>query len=348
MTINMRNPLLQAIAPETGTWSIDLITKEISLCKGAIFLLGIADRAPVSALGALKLIELPHRLIIIRMIRSVCASGQRFQHEYPVCHLPTKTPAWLQISGQLQTNERNQPFKFSGTLTDITEQKQKELLKDDLLAILSHELKSPLSTVKLCVQRAIKIKQNDHLATDLLKRADGQVDEMTSIIDNILDMSLIASGKKNLQLHCFDINTLIQEVTSSFFYHVKTHYINACNDGVQLIYADRSKIKQVLHNLLSNAIKYAPEQSAITISSTLSSGQIHVSVQDKGPGISEEYQQKLFNRFYRAESDEVKSKKGHGIGLYIVKEIVQQHRGRVWVESIAGSGTIFHFSLPSK
>jgi len=344
----MRSPLIQTMTPETGTWSINLKTKEISLCKGTRFLLGVADRISLGAISILKSIELPHRLAIIRLMRGACTSGQRFQYEYPVCHLAAKGTAWLHISGQLETDEFNQPSKFSGTLMDITEQKQKELLKDDLLAILSHELKSPLSTVKLCVQMAIKTKQNSHLEADLLKRADNQVDEMTSIIDNILDISLIATGKKILQLHCFDINNLIQEVTSSFFYHMKTHDIKTCNDGVQLIYADRSKIKQVLHNILSNAIKYAPEQSAITISSKQCSDHVLVSIQDRGPGISAEHQQKLFNRFYRVENDEVKSKKGHGIGLYIVREIVQQHRGQVWVESIEGSGTIFHFSLPSK
>jgi len=99
---------------------------------------------------------------------------------------------------------------------------------------------------------------------------------------------------------------------------------------------------------LSNAIKYSPKQTNITVRTKLKGDQLQVSVGDKGPGISPEQQKNLFSRFYRAESDEVKSKEGHGIGLYIVNEIVRQHRGKIWVESAEGSGAVFHFSLPVK
>jgi len=231
---------------------------------------------------------------------------------------------------------------------DITAVKQTALVNDDLLAMVSHELKTPLSTIKLYVQMVQNIakKSNNLPAADLLKKADRQVNEMILILDNMLDMSLITAGAKKLQTKCFDMGALISEVIAGFGTGAEKHIIKVKKGEVQLVYADRGKIKQAIHNLLSNAIKYSPEKSAINICSELEINHITVSVQDSGMGISPDDQHKLFSRYYRAESDEVKSKKGSGIGLYLVKEIVRLHRGKVWVESSPGSGAVFRFSIP--
>jgi two-component system, OmpR family, sensor histidine kinase VicK len=350
MTITKHHPVLQTMAGDMGFWSIDIMTKEIFLCDRARVLIGIKDQMHINCLTILKLIAPTHRLTIIKLIRRACASGQRFQYEYPVCTEPSGEPTWLQISGQTQPVCAPEAVKFSGTLVDITAEKQKWVLREDLLAMLSHELKTPLSTIKLYVQMVGNMakKSNDLLIADLLCKADNQVTEMTSVIENILDISLIASGRATLQTRHFDMDLLIREVICSYFYLVKTHNIRLSNEGEQLVCADRSKIKQVILNLLSNAIKYSPEQSEIIINCRSGDDRLQVSVHDRGMGISPVHLEKLFKRFYRAECDEVKNKKGYGIGLYIVKEIIQQHRGEVWVESVEGSGAVFHFSLPIK
>lgn len=350
MAINTYNPLFQITNSHVGLWYVDLHTKEIFVCARTRMLLGISDEAPIDAVTLLKVIEPCHRLTIIKMIREACVGGQQFQYEYPVYMEHSNEPVWLQITGQLQPPSFPQPFKFCGALSDITEKKQKELLKDSLLAMLSHELKTPLTTIKLYVQMVKNMvkNSNDQMAANLLHKADNEVIEMASIIENILDMSAIASGRTILQIHTFDIAALIREVIDNHFQAVETHQIYANYEGIQLICADRSKIKQVIQNLLSNAVKYSPEQSAIAISSKLDCDQLRVSIRDKGLGISPEHQKKLFNKFYRAECDEVKNKEGHGIGLYIVKEIIHQHGGKVWVESKEGSGATFYFSLPIK
>ena len=350
IAITTPNHLLQTTASEMGIWYIDLTTKEIFLCDRTRILLGIPDDTLIDAVTLLKVLEPCHRLTIIKMIRQACVNGQQFQYEYPVYDKHSNEPKWLQITGQLLPYSFPQPFKFGGGLADITEKKQKELLNDSLLAMLSHELKTPLTTIKLYVQmvRNMVKNSNDQLAANLLHKADNEVKEMASIIENILDLSSIASGKTTLQSHSFDMAVLIREVICNHFHMLENHYIEENHEGAQLICADRSKIKQVIQNLLSNAVKYSPEQSAITINSKLDGDELKVSVWDKGLGISPEHQKKLFNKFYRAECDEVKNKEGHGIGLYIVKEIIRQHGGKVWVESEEGSGAGFYFSLPAK
>ena len=349
-TITKRNPLSQTIAGDMGFWSIDMITKEIFLCDRARILIGIRDQLRINASTVLKLIETSHRLIILKMIRQACADGRRFQYEYPTYTEFSGEPTWLQITGQLQSDGSPETFQLIGTLVDITTKKQKELLKDDLMVMLSHELKTPLSTIKLYVQmvRNMAKKADDQQAAILLCKADNQVTEMDSIIESVLDMSLIASGKRSLQTRNFDINLLIEDVICNLAYTVRTHNIIVNNKGVQIICADRCKIKQAIHNLLSNAIKYSPNQTDIAICSESKGDHLQVSVRNKGAGISPEHQKKLFNRFYRAECDEVKNSEGYGIGLYIVNEIIRQHRGNIWVESVEGSGAAFHFSLPFK
>ena len=350
MTITKHHPLFQTMAGDMGFWSIDLITKEIFLCDRARVLIGIQDQMHINVSTILKLIAPTHRLTVIKLIKRACASGQRFQYEYPVNTESPGETVWLQISGQTQPVCARGAVKFNGTLIDVTAEKQKELLKEDLLVMLSHELKAPLSTIKLYVQMARNMakKSNDLLIADLLHKADNQVTEMTSVIENILDISLIASGRASLQTQHFDMDKLIREVICSHFYLIKTHHIRLSNEGEQLVCADRSKIKQVIQNLLSNAIKYSPEQSEIIINCKSAGEQLRVSVHDKGMGISPVHVEKLFKKFYRAECDEVKNKKGYGIGLYIVKEIIRQHKGEVWVESVEGAGAVFHFSLPIK
>ena len=333
-----------------GFWTIDFITKEVFLCDRTRMLIDIQDHMPINALTLLKLMEPSHGLVIIKMIRQACANGERFQYEYPFYKAPSNEAVWLQISGQVHRNVSPDSLRLTGTLIDITAKKQNDIMKDDLMAMLSHELKTPLSIIKLYIQMVgiMAKKANDQTATELLRKADDQVTEMTSVIDSVLDMSLIASGKRSLQMQRFDMGELIEEVICNLFYHVNTHDIKANKEGSQMVCADRCKIKQAISNLLSNAIKYSPKQTNITVRTKLKGDQLQVSVGDKGPGISPEQQKNLFSRFYRAESDEVKSKEGHGIGLYIVNEIVRQHRGKIWVESAEGSGAVFHFSLPVK
>jgi two-component system sensor histidine kinase VicK len=267
------------------------------------------------------------------------ADGQRV----PICLI--KTPSEPFTKAIKMILKRTNGLLAAYPVTEITMQKTTDCHKDDLLLMLGHELKAPLSTIKLYIQMVIK---GAKCGESLLLKADNQVDEVTAIIDNLLDMSMIVSGKLALRTQPFDMSILIEEVIYCLFPNEKTHIIKTYNESVQMICADRGKIKQVIQNLLSNAIKYSPKQSVINIVSTTTNGHLQVSIRDNGIGISMAHQQKLFTRFYRVSSVAVQKKKGYGIGLFLVKEIVRQHGGQVWVESTEGCGSAFYFSLPKK
>lgn len=332
-----------------GYWSINLLTNEIFLSKGIKNVLGLQADTTIDFFNVLKSISPMHRLVILKMMRAAFLTRQKFEYDYPVYEESIKAPKWVQLSGELRTTGNDVvPFEFSGNLKDITATKQTNLPKEDLLTILSHELKAPLTTIKLYVQMAMDIlkKSQSQSALSLLNKADIQVVEMTSIIQNILDMSLIFSGQTGLQRTYFDMNELIREVLNDLFHHVDTHLLKAKFTAAQLVFADRGKIKQVIYNLISNAIKYSPNRSDINISCHTLGSALQVSVTDQGLGISQENQKKLFNKFFRVNSENVRNTKGYGIGLYVVKEIIQHHKGNVWVESEEGAGAVFKFSLP--
>ncbi|MCR8557290.1 HAMP domain-containing histidine kinase [Mucilaginibacter sp. BJC16-A38] len=223
-----------------------------------------------------------------------------------------------------------------------------EQIKCDLMAVLTHELKSPLSVIKLYVQMMKKLakRSKDQSTVCLLEKIDIQVMEMASLMDNVLDMSLIFNGKITLRKTCFSIGDLLLEVACDHFQHLETHRLIITVLDEECVYADRGKIKQVVYNLIANAVKYSPDQSEIMIRCQRLTGILTISVSDQGIGISAENQQKLFNRFFRADCQEVTDQKGYGIGLYLVKEIVSHHGGQTWVKSEEGRGASFHFSLP--
>ncbi len=342
-----QNTPIKRTTPAICHWSINLVTNEVFLCEGIKKAFGIQADEKIDYFMLLKSINPLHRFIILKLIRA-CDNQQRFEYDCPIYHEDANNSDWMHITGQLEAKGPELAFEFTGTLMEITDKKRQELFSDDLLAVLSHELKAQLTTIKLYVQLVENMVRNDKnkRAAELMHKADAEVIEMTSVINNILDMSLIFSGRATLQTLRFDMGALINEVISNHFHHINTHRLKIVAESPVSVLADRSKIKRVIYNLLSNAIKYSPEQTDIFLSWKQHIEVVQISVKDKGMGISLANQQKLFKRFSRVESDEVKNKKGYGIGLYIVKEIIRQHGGKVWVESAEGYGSEFSFTLP--
>ncbi|GAA4323800.1 hypothetical protein GCM10023149_24990 [Mucilaginibacter gynuensis] len=187
--------------------------------------------------------------------------------------------------------------------------------------------------------------RNDH-AESLLEKIDHQVIEMTAVLDNMLDMSLVFSGKIVLRKTCFKINDLLTEILDDYSQYFRSHHFTMVSNYECSVYADRGKIKQVIVNLISNAVKYSSQQSEVNVSCKYANEVITLAVVDQGIGISQENQQKLFGRYFRGDCDQVRLKKGYGIGLYIAKEIVCHHGGQIWVKSKEGSGSTFFISLP--
>ncbi|HCN83634.1 MAG TPA: hypothetical protein DIT07_08440 [Sphingobacteriaceae bacterium] len=230
---------------------------------------------------------------------------------------------------------------------DITDKKREEMRKNDFIAMVSHELKTPLTSIKSYVQvlLAKAKKENDSFIIEGLTRTDIQVKKMVSMIGDFLSLAKLEEGTIKLNKTLFNLKLLIDEIIidAQFLTSIHTIEIKDCDVDV---YADKDKIGQVLINLLSNAIKYSPSGGTITIGCEKNDGKVKVHVSDEGVGINLKDHTRLFDRFYRVENEQVKTVSGFGVGLYLVSEILRYHDSEIEVESQEGQGSTFSFNLP--
>ncbi|HCU55254.1 hypothetical protein A2574_03165 [Candidatus Shapirobacteria bacterium RIFOXYD1_FULL_38_32] len=237
---------------------------------------------------------------------------------------------------------------FVGIWKDITSHIEEEKRKDEFISIASHELKTPITTVKVFTQLLQKMfKDSDNVEVNkYLDRMGYQVDKLTNLVRDLLDVSRLQSGKLELRKEKFDIGKLIKEIAENFEATNNTHKIFIEGKPRKMIKADKDRIEQVIINLISNAIKYSPDAKKVEIKVESEKNDIIISVKDFGVGIAQEYLNKIFGRFYRVYDTRDKTFPGLGMGLYISYEIIERHKGKMWVESKKDEGSTFYFSLP--
>jgi PAS domain S-box-containing protein len=230
-----------------------------------------------------------------------------------------------------------------GTFIDITKRYQLENLKKEFLATAAHELKTPITTLKLLSQHQLmKLGKNQQIAPGDLELMSHELDRLTRIINDILDDQRVETGKLSLKIEIIELTSLIDRITKQMRSLPSKHQIIYKKGEKIDVAADADRISQVLTNLISNAIKYSPEGTPITITTKKLKQSMIVSVEDHGIGIPTEGQLRIFDRFYQIQ--EGKSA-GFGLGLYIAKQIIERHLGRIWVKSKEGKGSTFYFSL---
>jgi PAS domain S-box-containing protein len=239
---------------------------------------------------------------------------------------------------------------FSKIARDITEKKQEEMRKNDFIAIVSHELKTPLTSVKSYIQVLLAIAKKDEseFRINALTRADIQIKKMTTLIQDFLNLARLEDGKMRLNKETFELHPFIEEIVNEVQFLATNHTIHFTDCKGVFINADKEKIGQVLNNLLSNAIKYSPKGGDININCKTIDGKVRIAVTDQGVGINKNDQKKLFDRFYRVKNEKLKTVSGFGIGLYLVSEIVRYHNSKIEVESTEDQGSTFYFDLDIK
>ena len=231
---------------------------------------------------------------------------------------------------------------------DISDQKELERRKDEFISMASHELRTPVTSLKgftNLFQRRLA-KQADEQALHYLARMDAQLNKLTKLIADLLDVSKMLTGKVAYREEPFDLDTLIRETIENLQAATPTHQLRLEGSTEAQLFGDRDRIGQVLINLITNAIKYSPRADTVIVRVACDAQNVEVSVQDFGIGIGQEHQQKIFERFYQVTDPEEKTYPGLGIGLYLSSEIIRRHEGNMWVESQKGEGATFHFSLP--
>jgi PAS domain S-box-containing protein len=234
------------------------------------------------------------------------------------------------------------------TSTDVQEIKELDLQKDQFISIASHELKTPVTSIKGYVQilESIYSESEDAFLKKSLAAADKQIIKLTNLISDLLDMSKLKLGNLHLAKESFNMNELIEEVVEEIRLVKQDYKIEVSLGTNANVFADRERIAQVLVNFLTNAIKYSPKNKLIKVKSSVKGNHLTVVVKDQGIGIKKQNQERIFERFYRVEGTSEKTYPGFGIGLFISSEIIQRHNGKIGVKSVPGKGSEFFFTLP--
>jgi signal transduction histidine kinase len=231
---------------------------------------------------------------------------------------------------------------------DITERKLDEARKNDFIGMVSHELKTPLTSLTAILQVANgKVRESeDNFLRGAMERANQQVKRMSAMINGFLNISRLEAGKIHIEKQEFDLTGLIREVINETALITTSHALHFKDGSPLWINADRDKISSVISNYISNAVKYSPKGQNVIISCIVANGQAIFSVRDEGMGIKPGDLARIFDRYYRVETNHTRHIAGFGIGLYLSAEIIQRHGGKVWAESESGVGSTFYFSLP--
>ncbi|MDT3401373.1 sensor histidine kinase [Mucilaginibacter terrae] len=232
-------------------------------------------------------------------------------------------------------------------IEDITERREVEQRKEDFISIASHEMKTPLTSIKGNIQLLERMaqKKNDTDYFNGFATATKSIGRLERLINDLLDVSKIQSGKVEFHYTSFNFDELVEDAVKGVQVTTKTHQLNIASKCHTFVNADFGRLEQVLINLLSNAVKYSPAANEVMIYVGKTGEYIKVSITDKGIGINADDQKKIFERFYRAEHTTEKFP-GVGVGLYVSNQIVKEHKGTLWVESDEGKGSVFNFTIP--
>lgn len=255
-------------------------------------------------------------------------------------HVSTR-PVWDEAQGRV--------VRFYGATQDITERKEVERLKDELVSTASHELRTPLASLRGFAELMLKRDFPPEKQREFLTIIHDESIRLGNLISDFFDLQRMEAGRQVYHFDSVDVTPLVQERVALFFSNAGKHLPHlAVPDSLPPVRADADRIRQVLTNLLSNAVKFSPDGGTVTVGARQEGTQVAVWVADQGVGIPPEALPKLFSRFFRVDNTATRSIGGTGLGLALVKEIVEAHKGQVWAESEIGKGSTFFFTLPIK
>ncbi|MEY2498162.1 MAG: hypothetical protein QOD12_1718 [Verrucomicrobiota bacterium] len=296
-------------------------------------------RADTGRSGAERQAEGDERLRVERETSDEAIDAERFRTDAATEMGRTHHQASAKSSADLLSREQESHRK---TKTDLT-------TREEFLAIVSHDLRNPLNHISMAAQNLAEEPGEPKDVQEIAASIKRSAGEMLRLIEDLLDIERIAAGKLFLHYEKHDISEIIKEVVGDFQRDAGSKQITLTaksEAGCDDVLCDRSRVVQVLSNLIGNAIKFTPAKGQIWVSCARTgpeSKDVQVSVSDTGAGIAPEKIGTIFERFSQINSQD---RRGIGLGLYIAKMMVEEHPGRIWVESKLGEGSTFHFTLP--
>jgi two-component system phosphate regulon sensor histidine kinase PhoR len=240
------------------------------------------------------------------------------------------------------------PDKYLLLFQDLTRMRRLETVRRDFITNISHELRTPLASIKALTETLQSGALEDPPAAErFLERMDTEVDELTQTVSELLELTRIESGQVPLKIKPTKPCKLIRKAAKRLNEQAERADLSLethCPDDLPDVYADSSRLGQVLSNLLHNAIKFTPEGGQVILAAAQNADVVEFSVQDNGIGIPADDLPRIFERFYKA--DHARAEGGTGLGLAIARHLVEAHGGRIWVESTEGRGSTFYFTIP--
>jgi PAS domain S-box-containing protein len=330
-------------AAEIGTFDLNLVKRVIVTSDRLNAIFGFNSAVPWR-----KMADTFHpddRHMRAKAHEDALKAGNLF-YEARIIH-PDESIHWIRAQAKVYYDNEGKPTRMLGTILDITEFKRLQQQKDDFISVASHELKTPMTSLKASIQildKLIKDNGSTDRVSAFIEKANTSLTKMQHLIESLLNVSKISAGQLALDKSYFKVGELINEC----FDHIRLagqHEVILTGDTEIELFADRSKIEQVIVNLVNNAVKYAPQSRDIVVTITRRPTTVKVSVQDFGEGIPYDKIPHLFERYYRVDSSGVQYS-GLGLGLYISAEIIERHGGKIGVNSDAGKGSTFWFILP--
>jgi two-component system, OmpR family, sensor histidine kinase VicK len=259
-----------------------------------------------------------------------------------------KSLRWIRVEGVVYKDAEGKPLRLTGIVMDITDSKYLSKQKDDFIGVASHELKTPVTTIKAYIQileEMLKIK-GEAQELSIIKKVDNQVDKLTTLINNMLDATKMVSGRLEYTYSNFIFDDLIKETVTDLQITTRKKITMELSANNCTVRADKEKVEQAITNLLNNANKFSPHAENIVVRTFIKDHQLYCDIQDFGIGISDENKEKIFQQFYRINNNNKNTFPGIGLGLYISSEIIKREGGKMWVTSKEGEGSTFSFSLP--
>lgn len=245
-------------------------------------------------------------------------------------------------------NDEGQALGRVAVLHDITHLKEIEQMKSEFVSTVSHDLRSPLTFMRGFADMLSMVGELNEVQEEYIGKILGGVDKMSQLVDDLLDLGRISAGV-DLLIESVDLKHLLTELVTDHWHHAHLTGIKLQLEmelDELIVQGDKTLIRQAVENLLTNGFKYAPDSGPMTVRAKLTNGEVHVSIQDNGPGISKKEQLRLFEKFYRVRQRGTEQVKGTGLGLSIVKTIAERHGGDAWCVSEPGKGSTFYISFP--
>jgi len=263
--------------------------------------------------------------------------------------LPGVIELWLRISAAVILSPEGVRQGTILVFHNLTRLKQLERTREEFIANVSHELRTPLSHIKGYVETLLDGAKNDpEVSTRFLETIARNAERLKLLIEDLLTISELESGRVKLDLHAVELRSVVVKVFDDFKSRAETKTIALTNEVPELpVRADADRVEQVLSNLVDNAIKYGRAGGRVTVGARCADdAKVEIFVKDDGVGLPPEALERVFERFYRVDKARSREQGGTGLGLSIVKHIVQGHGGRVWARSEPGKGATFYFTLP--